>query len=490
MMKRNKIIAIASLFLLGIFGNIQAQNKEVKTYIPWNNGKLKVDEGGRYLKHENGTPFFWLGETGWLMPQRLNRDEVEYYLEQCKQKGYNVIQIQVMNGIPSMNIYGQWSLTDGFNFKNIDKKGVYGYWDHMDYIIKTAEKKGIYIGMVCVWGTPVSKGLVSEKDAQAYGKFLGDRYKNNPNIIWFIGGDIRGDVQTAVWTTLARTIKSSDKNHLMTFHPRGRTTSATWFNNEEWLDFNMFQSGHRRYGQRFGDGDYTIKENTEEDNWLYVEKSFAMKPLKPTIDGEPIYEEIPQGLHNPKEPLWKANDVRRYAYWSVFAGSFGHTYGNNSVMQMLTNGVGGAYGATKPWYDALKDPGMNQMNYLKNLMLTFPFFDRVPDQSVIAGTNGDRYERIIATRGKDYLLVYNYTNRPAQIDLTKISGTKKKAWWYSPVNGQLDYAGEFDNKVTEFINDSGYRAGNDMVLIVTDASKEYVKQDWKSLPDAQVKWNK
>lgn len=33
------------------------------------------------------------------------------------------------------------------------------------------------------------------------------------------------------------------------------------------------------------------------------------------------------------------------------------------------------------------------MKYLKNLMLTFPFFERVPDQSVIAGTNGERYDR-------------------------------------------------------------------------------------------------
>jgi hypothetical protein len=25
--------------------------------------------------------------------------------------------------------------------------------------------------------------------------------------------------------------------------------------------------------------------------------------------------------------------VRRYAYWSVFAGSCGHTYGHNAIMQ-------------------------------------------------------------------------------------------------------------------------------------------------------------
>ena len=174
----------------------------------------------------------------------------------------------------------------------------------------------------------------------------------------------------------------------------------------------MFQSGHRRYGQRFGDGDYPIEENTEEDNWRFVERSMAMKPMKPVIDGEPIYEEIPHGLHDETDLLWKDYDVRRYAYWSVFAGSFGHTYGHNSIMQFIKPGVGGAYGAKKPWYDALNDPGYNQMKYLKNLMLTFPFFERVPDQSVIAGQNGERYDRAIATRGNDYLMVYNYTGRP------------------------------------------------------------------------------
>ena len=51
-----------------------------------------------------------------------------------------------------MNFYGQYSMIDGFNFKNIDRKGVYGYWDHMDYIIQKAEQNGIYIAMVCIWG--------------------------------------------------------------------------------------------------------------------------------------------------------------------------------------------------------------------------------------------------------------------------------------------------------------------------------------------------
>ena len=149
-MNRHALLSLLAL-LLCCSTSLPAQ--KAKTYIPWKNGKLVVSEEGRYLKHENGVPFFWLGETGWLMPQRLNRDEVSYYLNKCKDAGYNMVQVQVLNGVPSMNIYGQYSMTDGFNFKDINRKGIYGYWDHMDYIIKSAASRGIYIGMVCIWGT-------------------------------------------------------------------------------------------------------------------------------------------------------------------------------------------------------------------------------------------------------------------------------------------------------------------------------------------------
>ena len=110
--------------------------------------------------------------------------------------------------------------------------------------------------------------------------------------------------------------------------------------------------------------------------------------------------------------------------------------------------------------------------------------------SVIAGTNGERYDRAIATRGNDYLLVYNYSGRPMQIDLSKISGAKKNAWWYSAKDGKLEYIGEFDSKVTPFQHDSGYLSGNDQVLIVVDSAKDYVQKAWTALPDAIQKWNK
>ena len=445
---------------------------------PWSHGALKSADNSPYLCHKDGTPFFWLGDTGWLLPERLNRDEAAYYLKRCGEAGYNVVQVQVINGIPAFNAYGKMSMPDGFDFSNIDRHGDYGYWDHMDYIIDIAERNGIYIGMVCIWGGMVKAGMMNEEQGVAYGTFLANRYKDRPNIVWIMGGDVQGNIHPEVWDALARTIRNIDKNHAMTYHPRGRHTSAQWFADREWLDFHMFQSGHRRYNQRMGNKEYPIQEGTEEDSWMYVDSTRVYDPIRPVLDGEPSYEDIPQGLHGADEPRWSAKDVRRYAYWSVFGGSCGHTYGHNSIMQFVRPGVAGAYfadGVAKPWYKALDDDGFNQMKYLKRLMLAFPYFERVPDQSAIRD-NGVRYDRLIATRGDDYIMVYNHTGRPMNIDLSKVSGRKHNAWWMDAATGAIRYIGEAGKDI-RYTPDGDA----DGVLIVADASTGYLTPETTSL---------
>lgn len=466
------LFIILSLCIFAIASSFAQKNSDK----PWVNGKLIVSENSRFLQHENGTPFFWLGDTGWLLPQNLDRNEAANYLLNCRNAGYNVVQIQVLNGVPSINAYGQMSNIDGWNFSDIDRKGVYGYWDHLDYIVKTAEQQGIYVGMVCIWGGLVKAGLLDMEGARKYGTFLANRYKDCPNIVWIIGGDIVGDVKMEVWDTLAETIKSIDANHLMTYHPRGRTVSARWFNSRKWLDFNMFQSGHRRYGQRMDNKDYPIPDNTEEDNWMYVDSAWSYKPIKPVLDGEPSYERIPVGLHDAREGYWQASDVRRYAYWSVFAGSCGHTYGNNCIMSMWKPGHKAAYGNVDdmiPWYEAQKDPGYSQMKHLKTLMLAFPYFERVPDQSIIVN-NGEKYHRHIATRGKDWLMVYNFSGDLMRLDLTKVSGSRKKVFWLDCATGNYTYVGELPNKTLSFQPAPPHAGICDGVLVAFDASKTYL----------------
>ena len=477
-MKRFVFFAVL-LLLLAACNSRQTASADAMQ--PWDNGRLTVSPDGRYLRHENGEPFFWLANTGWLLPERLTREEADFFLERCRETGYNVVQVQTVNGVPAQNAYGKLSMPDGFDFSRIDAEGPDGYWQHMDYIVRKAEQEGIYIGMDCIWGGLVKHGQMNEKQAVAYGTVLANRYKDAPNIVWMIGGDIRGDIKTEVWEALARTIRGIDPHHLMTFHPYGRTSSVEWFHQADWLDFNMFQSGHRRYDQIRGDGDDRAEASMTEDNWRYVEAGLCMRPAKPILDGEPSYEGIPQGLHDPEEPWWKASDVRRYAYWSVFAGACGHTYGHGSIMQMHPGGKVGAYGVRKSWLEGLQDDGFKQMQYLKRLVLTFPYFERVGDQSVIAGENGFRYDRAIATRGNDYLLVYTHTNRPMRIDLGRISGDKKNVWWYSPTDGSLQYVGEFATGVHVFGGDGEMGPGHDRVLIATDSRTDYIAPDRQSL---------
>ena len=466
------LIALLTLVTIGV----GAANKQK----PWDNGRLKVSDNQRFLMHENGTPFFWQGETGWLLPERLDRAEAEWYLQRCREEGYNVVQIQVIDGVPAINIYGQPS-----HPLPTAKATGYGYWDHLDYIVNLAQQNGIYIGMVAIWGGLVKAGKLSVDEARKYGTFLANRYKNKPNIIWFMGGDIQGDIKPEVWNALATSIKAIDKNHLMTYHPRGRYTSAKWWSKAAWIDFHTFQSGHRKYGQRMGNADYPIPDNTEEDNWMYVDSTWAYKPIRPVLDAEPSYEDIPMGLHDKNEPRWKACDVRRYAYWSVFAGSCGHTYGHNAIMQMLKPGYPTSYGDAgdvKTWYQGLNDPGFQQMKFLSQLILSLPYFDRIPDQSIIV-ENGKQYDRLIATRGNDYLLVYNYTSRNMKIDLTKIAGDRKNVWWMNAGTGNLRYLGEYESKVLTFRPHKNGFGVEDGVLIAIDAKKDYLKKDQVKIAD-------
>ncbi|MDF7814141.1 glycoside hydrolase family 140 protein [Hymenobacter sp. YC55] len=435
-------------------------------------GKLKVASNGRYLATEAGKPFFWLGDTGWLLFNKLKREEAETYLEDRRKKGFNVIQVMVLHQVPSANVYGDSALVRGNVAQPLLTPGStptdaaqYDFWDHVDYIIDLAAKKGLYMGLVPVWGTNVKAGKVNQLQAKTYATFLAERYKNRPNIIWLNGGDIAGSDSLKVWNTIGSTLKAVDPNHLVTYHPRGRTQSSDWFHQAAWLDFNMYQSGHRRYEQ---DTSRNEKKLYGEDNWRYQLVDNKLTPTKPSIDGEPSYEGIPQGLHDITQPRWNDADVRRYGYWSVFAGAFGYTYGQNSVMQMHSSfDKGSAYGSSELWSSAINAPGAAQMVHLKNLMLSRPFFERVPDQSLIAGEVGEKYNRLFGTRGKNYAFVYTYNGRNIKVNHGKISGAKVKASWFSPRDGKTTAIGTFPNKGIQDFNPPGeVKNGNDWVLIL------------------------
>jgi len=459
-MKRIALLLI--VFLTGVNSGCPPAGNPVKS------SALQVASNQRFLTDEKGNPFFWLGDTGWLLFGKLTREETEQYLENRKEKGFNVIQVMVLHALDYCNAYGDSALvsrnvakpltTPGNAFEKPDE---YDFWDHVDYVVDIAAEKGIYLGLVPVWGSNVKSGRISREQAEWYARWLAERFRKHPNIVWLNGGDIRGSDSTGTWNIIGNTLKKYDPGHLITFHPFGRMQSSDWFHNASWLDFNMFQSGHRRYDQDDSERNYG------ENNWRYAEADYNREPVKPTLDGEPSYEGIPQGLHDTLQPLWNENDVRRYAYWSVFAGGCGFTYGHNAVMQFYKPGDKGSYGNKKRWIDAINDPGAGQMQYLKTLMLSRPYFDRIPDQTLLAGPSGEKYDYQAATRGKDYAFVYTYNGKEIKVHLGKINRKRIKAAWYNPRNGTETGIGIFPNVGIQRFDPPGEPTeGNDWILIL------------------------
>lgn len=450
--------------------------------------KLRISDNGRYLVKGDGSPFFWQGDTAWLMISKLSREEIDQYLAKRQTQGYNVAQVMLVHDLDDKSYYGVPAIND----RDVSKPnltpgadpsvdGQYDFWDHLDYAVRKAESMGIYLALVPLWGSAAVDGsgkpTQTAEQAAAYASFLADRYKNSPNIIWLNGGDIYGDRGKDVWQAIGSTLHEKDDEHLVTFHPRGRTTSSDWFQNEKWLDFNMFQSGHRNYAQDDDKSGHLFGE----DNYRFVQHDLALLPLKPTIDGEPSYEDVVQGLHYSKRPAgtpyWRAADARRYAYWSVFAGAFGHTYGHVSLMAMFRGtepnaaAIESEYGPPmKTWSEALEAEGGTQMHWLKELMLSRPVLERVPDDAMLADqddTHNVRYDHVVATHGKRYAFAYTYTGRTFQLNMGAIEGTQVKAAWFNPRDGHINDFGIFQNTGVLTFDPPGEPAeGNDWVLIL------------------------
>lgn len=401
----------------------------------WNREALHLSDNRKYLM-EGDKPFFWLGDTAWMMLQKLDRADVEKYLRNRREKGFNVIQTVLIQCLP--NFTGSGGMASGS--WDVTKQE---YWKYVDEIVELALDMGMYLGLLPSWGSFVKSKVINEENIETYARFLGERYQKYPNIIWILGGDVRGDVSPEVFCKEGSILKEYNPERLITFHPFGRTSSSLWFQNEKWLDLNLFQSGHRRYDQEhLGEWDDNVKRETffGEDSWRYVERDHSYTVIKPTLDGEPSYEALPQGLHNPKNPYWEEWDARRYAYWSVLAGACGHTYGDNAVIQFYEEGESKpAFGARESWQEAIHHPGSGQMQHLKNLMERFDFIHGMPDDTLLLYGQKERYHRIACFAGKDYLICYDYMGDEFLLDVSRYRNLPMDAYWMNPQDGTYSY---------------------------------------------------
>jgi len=443
-----------------------------------NRGRLNVSENERFLVHEDGTPFFYLGDTAWQLFHRLDREEADKYLENRTAKGFTVIQavaLAELDGHKDPNPYGHLPLIDLDPARPAVLEGpANDYWDHVDYIVNKANSLGLYVGFLPTWGRywhdsiKDAQPLFTAENAEVYGEWLSRRYKDKA-LIWILGGDrpIENDTQRQIIRAMARGLRRGDGGvHLMTLHPPGGNGSSTWFHDDDWLDFNMRQNGH-------------VAEFT--GRYDSTRKDYDRTPVKPVIDGEPLYEDHPVSFDAKKLGHSIAADVRRPLYWDLFSGACGHTYGHHSVWQMWQPGRTPINNPLMPWFEAIDQPGAGQMQYGRRLIESRPFLSRVPDDSIIVtervptSVPGAGRYRLVGTRDTEgtYAMVYAPIGRGFKVRMDVLKGAKVKAWWYNPRNGQATAIGEFDNTgQCEFLPpDKGEMI--DWVLVLDDASKGY-----------------
>jgi len=451
----------------------------------FSHGELKVSADGRFLVHADGTAFLYLGDTAWELFHRLNREEVEKYLENRRAKGFTVIQAVALaeyDGLKEPNPYGHRPLKENDPARPDVKDGPQNdYWDHVDFVVSAARAKGLYIGLLPTWGDKVTKAwgigpvVFSAANAEAYGRFLGRRYRDAANVIWILGGDRAADGKEYVWLAMAKGLAEGDGGrHLKSYHPQGGLSSSKWFHRDAWLDFNMLQSGHMNDCSAYG----------KPENYEMVTSDWSLEPVKPVLDGEPIYEDTPDGIFargNINGPRADAAAVRRKAYWAVFAGACGHTYGHNDVYGFYVPAHPGeaenfawgkGSGRRGHWKDALDAPGAIQMQYVRALMESRPIPGRIPDPTLVIGDPLKGLNHIAATRASDgsYAMIYLPFGKPVHIRTDKISERAIRCWWFDPRTGNARPAGEHAAQAeVEFQPPSA----EDWVLVLDDAAKNY-----------------
>ncbi|MDR1937078.1 MAG: glycoside hydrolase family 140 protein [Tannerellaceae bacterium] len=429
--------------------------------VDFSHGKLLVSENGRFITHADGTPFFYLGDTAWELFHRLNRDEAERYLENRREKGFSVIQsvmLAELDGLNTPAANGELPLID-----HDPEKPNEAYFAWVDTIIRLAGQKGLYMALLPTWGDKVDTQwgigpvVFNRQNAKIYGRYLANRYKDFPNIIWIIGGDRNGGGDnTPVWHALAEGIKSIDRNHLMTFHPFGEHTSGQWFHEAGWLDFNGSQTGHAACSFEIFD--------------RLIVADYNRLPVKPCINLEPNYEDHPVRGNNCTTITWfDDSNCRQALYWSLFSGAAGHTYGSHPVWQFMSPSHNPEGGVRNNWYDVLDLPGAGNMIHARRLMEAYDFYSRVPAPELILTPQPDALDMAVAAKGKGYAFVYLPNGNTVEVSLEGISRSPVlELKWFNPRTGEYLPIGKVPAKGSRQATPPSSGKGHDWILVLLD----------------------
>jgi hypothetical protein len=372
---------------------------------------VKVSENRRYFIDQNNNPVFWLGTTQWQIFREYTLDEVRTTLEKVKGNGFVFVQAMLM-GVgdgTKHNVYGQkpWINNDPLTPNE-------AYFKNVDSVIRIARDNNLVFS-VTLYHQRYRK-YITLKNARAWAKWLAQRYKDVPNIVWSMTPEAKQEFIPVLRELAAGLHEGDGGYHLITFKPDPAPYSSSFIHNEDWLNFNSMQTW-----------------NGVKLIYPMVTNDYNLKPVKPVLMAEGAYEAGSEYGFD-VTPLW----IRRQAYYSYLAGAH-HTYGHNDSWRVLPT-----------WKKALDAPGARQMGVLKKIFLgRKEWWYLVPDQSIFASggqTGGDVLNLAAHHKNGEWIMVYLGSKSSFSINMNKITaGSKVNAFWIDPKNGDSVPIGSFSN---------------------------------------------
>jgi len=361
---------------------------------------VEVSDNGRYFVDQKGSPVFWLGTTQWQLFREYTVEDARTILEKTADKGFVFAQVMLM-GVgdgTKANVYGQKPWLDDNPLTPNE-----AYFRNVDAVLRIARENNVNISMT-VYHQRYRKHITVD-NAKAWAKWLAQRYKDVPNIVWSMTPEAKQEFVPVLRELAAGLHEGDGSAHLITFKPDPAPYSSSFIHDEKWLAF---------------DGIQTWKD--VQLIYPMVTHDYNLRPVKPVLMGEGAYE---QGSEYGFDvtPLW----IRRQAYYSYLAGAH-HTYGHNDSWRVLPT-----------WKKALDAPGAMQLGILKEIFLGLnEWWYLVPDQSIFA--EGGRTEGQIlnlAARHKDgkWVMVYLADKASFSIHMNKLAAGNATARWIDPRTG-------------------------------------------------------
>jgi Protein of unknown function (DUF4038)/Putative collagen-binding domain of a collagenase len=416
---------------------------------------LKPSANGRYLVDQNNVPSMIVGDSPQALMVNLSTNEAAYFFTDRAGFGFNTVWVNLLcstytGGRADASTY------DGIVpfTANVPSTSSYdlttpneAYFARVDRMLQLAAAQGIQLLLdPCETGTFVLQTSLmldnGTNRCRAYGQYLGNRYKNFPNIIWMSGNDFqtwRNAADDAVVRTVAQGIKDTDTNHLHTIELDYLVSSSlddpTW---NSILGLNATYTYYPTYARLLQD----YARTNFLPNFL-VEANYEFESLQGPVTTPPI--------------------LRKQEYWTMTSGACGQMYGNGYTWPF----VGG-------WEDHFNTAGATQVWFMKQVFDARAWFKLVPDTNhVLVTSNYGTFEEVAHVADNDYLtaarvtdgslaIVYTPILRTFTVDMSKLSGPAITRW-FDPGSGRFTniVGSPFANSGTRNFTPPGNNADGD-----------------------------